>query len=492
MPTTESIPELIQAGFSGLWVRSYEPDEVERLFQAMGHQRQWKLLAWDCARGIRDITPNAIGGVPNVQADTPVAALNKCDWRSEDNKPVILLMHNLHRWIDAPPVAQALQNQIIEGKTIRRFVCAVSPVVKLPSEIEKLVTVVEHPLPTTSELEKIGRELHEDIPPSPASLRAAAGLTRTAAENSFTLSLVRHGNVDPSVVWELKAQELEKSNALSLHKGAERFSDLGGLEALKSFCHRALTRNTGEKAKGVMLLGVPGTGKSAFAKALGNETERPTLCFDMNSLMSKYVGDSESNLKAALAVADAMSPCVLFVDEIEKALAGGASSQSGDSGVSRRLFGALLSWLNDHQSDVFFVGTCNDVQSLPPEFARAERFDATFFLDLPTFEERDAIWRNYIRAYGLRHEDAVVETPPSEDWTGAEIKACCRLAKMLDVPLSAAAEYVVPVAVNARDKINALRDYAQSRCLSASKPGRYVRPTQAATQRAERRALSRA
>ena len=143
----------------------------------------------------------------------------------------------------------------------------------------------------------------------------------------------------------------------------------------------------------------PAPARALFAKALGNETGRPTLLLDIGSLMASLVGQSEGNLRQALRIADAMGPCVLFVDELEKALSGVGSN--GDSGVSTRLFGNLLTWLGDHESDVFFVGTCNDISKLPPEFTRAERFDAVFFLDLPNIAERNVIWTMFRTEFGI-------------------------------------------------------------------------------------------
>ena len=167
-----------------------------------------------------------------------------------------------------------------------------------------------------------------------------------------------------------------------------------------------------------------------------------------------------------------MAPCILFCDEIEKGLAGASSSGQTDSGVTARVFGSLLIWLNDHQSDVFFVGTCNDASKLPPEFARAERFDGVFFVDLPGREQKDGIWCSYTRHHGL---DAKQGRPDDANWTGAEIKSCCRLASLLDVPLVQAAQNVVPVAVTAGDKIESLRQWASGRCLSADRAGVYSR-----------------
>src|SRR4051795_6407675 len=195
---------------------------------------------------------------------------------------------------------------------------------------------------------------------------------------------------------------MKKSGLLTLHRGGESFADLGGLDALKGFTRKALGRRRGSvRARGVLLLGVPGTGKSAFAKALGNETGRPTLVLDVGSLMGSLVGQTEERTRLALLIVDAMAPAVLFVDEIEKALAGVQSSGQTDSGVSARMFGSMLSWLSDHESDVFVVATSNDISKLPPEFSRAERWDGTFFLDLPGDLEKGVIWRMYMDKYGL-------------------------------------------------------------------------------------------
>lgn len=177
-----------------------------------------------------------------------------------------------------------------------------------------------------------------------------------------------------------------------------------------------------------------------------------------------------SNVRQALRIADAMAPCVLMVDEIEKALSG--IGGQGDSGVSTRLFGHLLTWLSDHDSDVFFVATANDISKLPPEFTRAERFDGVFFLDLPGTKEKDAIWTMYRRLFDIPEGQT---RPDDSSWTGAEIRSCCRLAALLDVTLTQAAHHVVPVAVTAAEQVERLRTWASGRCLAASEPGIYRR-----------------
>jgi SpoVK/Ycf46/Vps4 family AAA+-type ATPase len=196
---------------------------------------------------------------------------------------------------------QALDSAISAGKQNRTFIVVLSPVTQIPIELERQFVVIEHDLPGREQLEQIARTIATEPGELPgnehlgALLDAAAGLTRVEAENALSLSLIRHGRVAPEVLWELKGQALKKSGLLTLHRGGETFADLGGLDALKSFCTRALRsgRRADVRARGVLLLGPPGSGKSACAKALGAETGRPTLLLDVGSLMGSLIGQTE-------------------------------------------------------------------------------------------------------------------------------------------------------------------------------------------------------
>jgi hypothetical protein len=470
MKLAQQITDYINAAFAGVWVQTHEPDEAEREIVQQARQNKWKVAVWDIAGGLR------LPGNPGTQADVagePIAALRALPAMAEKDGTAILLMHNFHRFLNNPEVVQNTFTQLVVGKKQRTFIVVLSPVVQIPVELEKLFVVLEHPLPDRAQLERIAREILSDRPndlPTGGALTrvldAAAGLTRYEAEGAFALSISRHDQIRPECVWELKAQTLKKNNLLTLHRGQDSFDALGGLSNLKDFCKRALQAGKQVKPRGVLLLGVSGTGKSAFAKALGNETGRPTLLLDIGSLMGSLMGQSEGNLRTALRIADAMSPCVLFVDELEKALSGVGSQ--GDSGVSSRLFGNLLTWLSDHESDVFFVGTSNDISKLPPEFARAERFDGVFFLDLPNAAEKETIWTLYRNFFAIPESQ---HKPDDSSWTGAEIRACCRLAALLDVPLTQASGNVVPVAVTAAESVEKLRTWASGRCLCANNPG---------------------
>jgi hypothetical protein len=483
MTLAERLSEYVRAAFSGIYVRSHEHDDAIAEIARLCRDQGWSLATWDVDRGLaiagRPESPAAVPG-----AADPLAAIRSLAALATPDGTALLVLRNFHRYLGSPEVVQALDTQLSAGKQARTFVVILAPVVQVPVELEKLFVVLEHDLPGRDQLAMIARGVATEPGELPdgdgldAVLDAAAGLTRLEAENAFSLSLVRHGRLVPGVLWEIKAGALVKSGLLTLHRGGETFAGLGGLDALKAFCSRALRpgRPEGARARGVLLLGPPGSGKSAFCKALGAETGRPTLILDVGSLLGSLVGQSEANIRHALRLVDAMSPCVVMVDEVEKALAG-SSGSAGDSGVAARLFGTLLSWLNDRTSDSFVVCTANDIARLPPEFARSERFDATFFLDLPGSREKEAIWRMYRESYGL---DPAQPRPSDREWTAAEVKACCRLAALLGVSLAEAAENIVPVAVTAGEAIERLRTWAAGRCLSADRPGLNTRATQVA------------
>jgi hypothetical protein len=480
MTLSQRLTEYVSACFTGLWIQSAEHDDALAEIAQMCRQENWRLAVWDVERGLQ--IPNQSNGQPaDGGGNDPLAAIRSVNALASADSSAILVLVNFHRFLQSTEIVQALAQQISSGKQSRAFVVVLSPVIAVPVELEKLMVIVEHDLPDRAQLEEIARGIATEESELPKGgdlesvLDAASGLTRYEAEAAFSLSLVRHRQVQADAVWELKCQTLKKSGLLTLHRGGETFADLGGLESLKSFCSRALHRqglqDPLKRARGILLLSPPGCGKSQFAKSLGKEVGRPTLCMDIGTLMGSLVGSTEANIRQALRIADAMAPSILFIDEIDKGLSGVASSGQTDSGVSARLFGYFLSWLNDHESDVFVVATCNDISRLPPEFSRSERFDGIFFVDLPGVAQKRTIWRMYIEKFGL---DATQPKPVDADWSGAEIRACCRLAALLDVPLVEAAQNVVPVARTAYESVERLRTWASGRCLASDQPGIYT------------------
>jgi len=461
--------EYVAGCFTGIWVETHEPQEAISDIQMLCQTESWQFGHWDIDQGLR------VAGQAVEDGQDPLSAVKSAAAMGEEAS--ILVLENFHRFLGSPEIIQALASQLHAGKQTSSIIVVLAPVVELPPELEKMFIAIEHSLPGRDQLREIaeatgveqgelpeGRELEQ-------VLDAASGLTRSEAESAFSLSLVRHGKITPETTWELKTQTLKKSGLLELYQGDASFDDLGGLEALKSFTKRALTRSSDQvRAKGVMLLSPPGCGKSQICKALGNETGRPVIRLNVGSLMGSLVGESERRTSLALRSIEAMGKSLVLIDECDKAFGSAKGGGSGDSGVSSRMFGTFLTWLNDRESDSFVVCTANDVQALPPEFARAERFDSVFFVDLPGDAERELIWAQYIESYGLDPDQA---KPKDESWTGAEIKACCRLAALLDVPLKQAAQNVVPVAHTAKESIDSLRSWASGRCIDAQKGGIY-------------------
>ena len=375
MSLQDALREYIAAAFSGLWVQSQEHDSALADVAELCRGEHWRLTVWDLEQGLR------VAGEPVDPAaggHDPLAAIRSAKTMGADDGAAILVLVNFHRFLHSAEIVQAQATLVASGKRTRTFVLVLSPVVQLPVELEKLFVVLEHALPDREQLRQIAVGVATGEGELPAEddlqrlLDAAAGLTRLEAENAFSLSLVRHGRLAAATLWELKSQALKHSGLVQQHRGGECFQDLGGLDSLKAFCKRALTRaalaDCPAEPRGVLLFSPPGCGKSAFSKALGQETGRPTLVLDVGSLLGSLVGQSEANIRRALALVEAMAPAICFLDEVEKAFSGVAASGQTDSGIAARLFGTFLSWLNDHESDVFVVATANDITKLPPEF----------------------------------------------------------------------------------------------------------------------------
>ncbi len=470
MKLSEELAEYIGACFTGIWIETFEPEEALREIAELCREQDWELATWDIHNGLG--TP----GASSQSANDPLAALQVA--RQMAGNASLLTLTNFHRFLGSAEIVQAVAAQIERGKQQRTFLVILAPVVDLPKELEKRFVVIEHHLPDREQLRAIASETATEpgeFPTDEAELQqildAAAGLTRMEAEGAFSLSLVRHGRLDAETIYRVKGQQLKKSGLLTLHDGPERFDQLGGLAALKSFCQRVLRPTTTESLaspKGILLVSPPGCGKSAFCKSLGNEVGRPTLRLEMGALMGSLVGQSEANIRQAIAQAEAMAPCILMLDEIEKGLAGMSGGGHSDGGVATRMFGTLLSWLADRTSDLFVVATANRVNQLPPELTRAERFDGVFFVELPGRGEKDAIWQIHRRTFAI---DAQHELPVDDEWTGAEIHSCCRLSRLLGVSLVEAAQNIVPVAISAAESIGELRQWASGRCLDAERGG---------------------
>jgi hypothetical protein len=305
MTLAQELAEYVRACFAGVFVETCKPDEALAEIGQLCRAENWRLASWNIESGLR-ISGQPDGGV-DAGVHDPLAAVRMAERLAAADGAGLLVLENFHRFLDSVEIVQALAHQIQLGKRQRTFAVVLAAIVELPRELEKLFVVIEHRLPDRAQLEQIARETAapEDELPQEAELDPvlddAAGLTRYEAEGAFSLSLVREGRLSPSIIGRIKAQQLKKTGLVSLHEGPERFSDLGGLDALKAFCLRALRSGARARAKGVLLLSPPGCGKSELAKALGNEVGRPTLRFDVGRLLGSLVGESERNIRQALA-----------------------------------------------------------------------------------------------------------------------------------------------------------------------------------------------
>lgn len=435
------------------------------------------ILRWDCVSGLRKLTPEgdmALQAMPCAQdsyaACDPKTVLSEIALCPADT---IVILHNLPTLFDEFVVKQALQNLRDICKVRGILVLMLGAVVKLPVELQHDVVVLDEPLPNQAALEAIIRKAHEDQQAEVVAevidkaAEAVSGLSAFAAEQETHMAFT-NGSLNLDSLWERKRVKVEQTPGLAIWRGGETFEDVAGLASIKEFYHRVMTGREAyrcivwmdevekamagaaggdlsgvsqdahgvllsymedTKATGTIALGAPGSGKSLLAKALGSTYGIPTVRFDLGGMKGSLMGQSEGMIRTALKVIQAIS--------------GGKA---------------------------LFMATSNNIAQISPEFKRRFKL-GIFFYDLPTPEERPAIWDLYITKYDLQDAGPI---PPDRDWTGADIAQCCQLAWQLRITLVEASKYVIPVAVSARERIEQLRKEASGRYLSASQPGLYT------------------
>ena len=431
------------------------------------------VLVWDVLLGAVPWAQWAQGEAGRRGANDPLTAVRALE---EGGPGTVVIALNYHLFWKSPPVISAL----LDGARVwgeagprgnRRFIIVAPPGVSIPAELSRYIAVIDHRLPTPEELAQAARDVAEanelalDEEDAERLGVLGKGLTLYEFTNALALSIAEHGEIRRDVVADQKGQLVRKNAVLEIVRERWTFADIGGLHHVKRFL-KATARHP--LARGVLLLGVPGVGKTMAAKALGNEVGLPTLQLQFSRVFGSLVGESEQRLAAALKVVEALAPVVLIIDEIEKGLAGVQSSHRSDAGTAARVGEMFLTWLNDRPADgVYVVATCNDIDKLPPEFVRAERWDTIFFFDVPTAAERDEIARIYAEKYDVPQEPR----PDGPGWTGAEIATAYRVAAMLGVDAREAARFTPPpLVVTMKEKIDALREWARGRCVPASLP----------------------
>ena len=446
----------LKSGTPAIYLVTPEPERGEKSIIC----ENWNFYSWDCLRGIKKAASRQIIN----EVTDPVEAVNFLN----GNRDTVLIMHNLHLFMEVPEVVQAIQNGVFQWKATGCALVVITPVLRLNPEIEPVFTILDLPLPGTEELHRIQKDLAKsvNIRPNKAASRAAKGLTEFQAECSYALSIIKKGFVSTRVVTNTKAQMIRKSGLMEFWE-PESIENVGGLENLKSFIRkraRAFTDPKLPKPKGVLLVGIPGTGKSLSCKATASIMKWPLIRLDIGGLKNSLVGESERRMRQATKVIDAFGEAVIWLDEVEKAFAGTRNSGETDAGTSASMFGHFLTWLQETKTPILVMATANDISKLPPEFVRAGRFDATFFVDLPTAHER----REILTIMNKRYHTDIKCSDDFNDFTGAEIEQAVK--DSLFDGYENAVQQLIPLARTMREEINKLRKWAKTRARIANTP----------------------
>lgn len=484
----------LDSGYPALLVETpeYVRLEMEILQAKNGHS----IYFWNLVEGLIQVGTDKdnSGQEKQLGGNDPVEVLTLMLELPEKS---LVVMRDLHRHVDNSMVICLLQQVFAAFKRLGSTVIFSSCQFKLPPEIEKEVAHLPYALPDANVLgtcltniigaaQKERPELQVTEPEREEALRALRGLTTIEAENALSKSITETGRIAPEVIVQEKMKALEATGYLTFYETIESMEDVGGLDGLKTWFRRR-KRAFSEKAKvyglqtprGVLIIGVSGCGKSLAVKGLSSLWHLPLLRFDVSAIFGSLVGESEAAMRSAQKRAEALAPVLLWVDEIEKAFSGVGAGSSLDSGVSERVFGSFLTWMQEKKAEVFVCATANDVSALPPELLRKGRFDEIFFVDLPTPQEREAILEIHLRKRGRKSEkfelDELVKV--TDGFTGAEIEEAINDAmfaafdeerEFTTQDIKVAVEATSPLSKFMGEKVATLRAWAKNRTRSAS------------------------
>jgi hypothetical protein len=496
-------------------IETVEEERVLALLQSVAAQERMPLFEWSITKGL---TRADDGPTLSKMTATPLALLQHLNGLTVE--AVFWLKDLVPHLQDAAVTRQLREVSAIYSRSRATCILTGHPIV-LPPDLETMAVRLDLQLPDRTELQSMLHSVLSSLgtrtaPRRPRSttiaqsilgsltetkpadaglpaqereaiLRALQGLTLHQARQVITQCVVEDGTLsadDVQKILERKVQAIKDGGLLEYYPLEDNRFELGGFTNLKSWLERAKVGFTAEaKAlnltppRGIMLVGVPGCGKSLAAKAIAREWQLPLLKLDAGRLFDKFVGESEKNFRKAIEMAESLSPIVLWIDEIEKAMAAGGGSGDADAGLSRRLFGAFLTWLQEKKQEVFVIATANNLALLPPELLRKGRFDEIFFVDLPDDGEREAIWKIHL---GLRKQDSkqfdlVKIVSASDGFSGSEIEqavvAALYRALHQRTPLTTdllieELTHTVPLSVTRREDIDQLRETAQGRFVN--------------------------
>ena len=495
---------MIRAYYPVLYLHSYEyyrtKQKIKGIVELLRREgKKVNYYQWDCVYGLVQILPDKTEKrIERMQNPLEVLAYILNSKKSGEKN--IFVLDDINNHIDRDEV-KLMFRKIAEATNNNTHAIILSSIYRLPAELEKYITVLQIPLPKRNEL---GEVLDIVAKQSKVELKtnlrnrlidAALGMTSMEADLAYCLASVKDGFDDksPFTVSSEKEQIIRKSGILDYFPKNESLKDVGGMENLKEWLKKRQlaydkeARDWGLKEpKGLLLLGVPGCGKSLIAKSIASSCNMPLLRLDVGKVFQGIVGSSEDNIRKAIATAEAVAPCVLWIDEIEKGLSGVQSSGATDGGVTSRIFSTILTWMQEKTAPVFVVATANNINQLPPELLRKGRFDEIFFVDLPSQKEKENIFSIHLQKNRQNVSSFALDilAQKAEGFNGAEIEECVKEAmftayvesqesniapKLQMIHILDAIKNTVPLSKTMEKQITDLRKFAVSRAKNASK-----------------------
>lgn len=495
---------MIRAYYPVLYLHSYEyyrtKQKIKGIVELLRREgKKVNYYQWDCVYGLVQILPDKTEKrIERMQNPLEVLAYILNSKKSGEKN--IFVLDDINNHIDRDEV-KLMFRKIAEATNNNTHAIILSSIYRLPAELEKYITVLQIPLPKRNEL---GEVLDIVAKQSKVELKtnlrnrlidAALGMTSMEADLAYCLASVKDGFDDksPFTVSSEKEQIIRKSGILDYFPKNESLKDVGGMENLKEWLKKRQlaydkeARDWGLKEpKGLLLLCVPGCGKSLIAKSIASSWNMPLLRLDVGKVFQGIVGSSEDNIRKAIATAEAVAPCVLWIDEIEKGLSGVQSSGATDGGVTSRIFSTILTWMQEKTAPVFVVATANNINQLPPELLRKGRFDEIFFVDLPSQKEKENIFSIHLQKNRQNVSSFALDilAQKAEGFNGAEIEECVKEAmftayvesqesniapKLQMIHILDAIKNTVPLSKTMEKQITDLRKFAVSRAKNASK-----------------------
>jgi len=499
----KNIEMLIRSHYPIIYIVSSEEQRVVTAVQQIGQRLDRRNYHWSCLSGLvpHPAPPDWTGDeTVNNATEDPDAALQEA-LRHKD--PALFVFKDFHHWLarNDPKIFRLLREAAHKFPGSQRTIILTGPVLSLPPDLEKDVAVVDFPLPGEDELGALLDGLARQAAANPRLsvdlsgaareeiLKASHGLTLVEARNAFTKSLMLKGRLGaeqlPDILEE-KKNIIRKSGYLEYYDPEVGMDDVGGLENLKNwlikrkqvFSDQAVAFGL-PSPRGVLLLGVQGCGKSVCVKAISSLWGLPLLRLDIGRIFDARVGGSEENIRRAIAISERIAPCILWIDEIDKAF-GGQAGDTSDGGIAKRVMATFLTWMGEKQSPVFVAATANNIASLPSELLRKGRFDEIFFVDIPTEQERQNILTIHLRRRGREpgNYNLASLAQTMDGFSGAEIEQAVisglfsayydNARDLSEWDLTMAAAETVPLSKTMREEIDALRQWCHSRARPAS------------------------